>query len=362
MRKEGKITFLKTLAEKGINGIKNLALKSAGKPLKPKGIVFLVTDKCNSRCQHCNIWRKESKNNPLSPGEVAEMFNDPLFQQVEYVINTGGEPILRGDMKEIISIEDSYLTDARIQLSTNGLIPERVLDVVNFALDQNIDIDVGVSLDAIGKKHDRIRGIEGNFKKAEELLRSLTRLREERGERRLSVGVAFLLYDQTIESLQDVKRYVENLNLDLLVQFYDENPFYGNTGKNLFNNENEVLQTLQSLDFSIVYELWMHALKHHLYNFSCFALRNFCVITCDGYVTPCLNLYNHRIGNVRENTPSKIWWSEEAEKGRKIVEKCSGCLNTWGVQWSFQACLYSFIPFFLKNPSSLKRAVDHYLT
>lgn len=85
-----------------ITGFKNLILRSTSEVLKPTQIVYMVTDRCNSRCVHCNIWRKEPTKNPLSSREVEQVFSDDLFEDVKYVLCTGGEPAVRNDLQDII--------------------------------------------------------------------------------------------------------------------------------------------------------------------------------------------------------------------------------------------------------------------
>ncbi len=85
-----------------IKGIKNSASLFFGIPLKPKRVVFMVTDRCNSRCAHCSIWKQEATKDPLLPEEIKQVFSDKLFDEVEYVLCTGGEPSVRNDLKEII--------------------------------------------------------------------------------------------------------------------------------------------------------------------------------------------------------------------------------------------------------------------
>lgn len=344
-----------------MSGLKNSVLKAINSPLKPRGLNFPVTDRCNSRCTHCNIWRKKPTKDPLKLKEIAEMFSDPLFSKIEYIINTGGEAVLRKDIKEIILVEHELLPKAKIQLSTNGLLPERVIEVVEFAIMHNINLDVGVSLDGIGEKHDLVRGVKGNFEKVNMLLWKLTKLRRAYGEDKISPGIAFLLHNLSLPFLEDINIYAKQLNVDLLVQRYSEAPFYDNVGKNLTANSEDLIKAVQSQSFGVTYELWLKSLQGMPFKFPCFAMNTFCVINCNGDISPCLNLFNVKVGNVRDNTPTSIWHGYKAEKARKLVKNCPGCLNRWAVDWSFESSIFPFLMFFLRHPNSLKKALRYVL-
>lgn len=344
-----------------ISGLKNSVLRKMEVSLKPRWLNFSVTDRCNSRCKHCNIWRKRPTKDPLTPKDIANMLSDPLFNKVEYVINTGGEAILRKDIKEIILLEHNVLPKAKIQLSTNGLLPERVIEVVEFAVKHDIDIEVGVSLDGIGESHDLMRGVEGNFEKTDMLLRKLAKLRREHGRDRVDPGIAFLLSDLTVSFLKDVKDYAQRLRMDLLVQWYDETSYYDNIGKKLSANSNNLIKATQSLGFGVTYEMWLKSLRGISCKFPCFAMNTFCVISCSGDIIPCLSLFDFKVGNVRENSPSSIWHSHRAQEARKLVKNCSGCLNKWAVDWSLESSILSFLKFFIKYPSIFKKGLLHVL-
>jgi len=329
-------------------GIKNLIFRAIGIPLKPKRVVFMVTDKCNSRCAHCNIWKKKPTEDPLTPNEIEEVFSDKLFENVEYVLCTGGEATVREDLEEIYLRLHKALPKARLQLSTNGLLPERVIKVVNIAMKNNIHLDVGVSLDGIGEDHDRIRGIKGNFNKVDQLLHELVKIRKNYKDK-LNVGIGIVISDLTLNSLSEVRAYAKKLNIGLVEAWYNESLFYGNIGeRNIFNNK--LINAIKSQSPSPLQELWLKALNGKSIKFSCFAMNAFCVLKCNGDIVPCLNLFDRKAGNVRDQSPTDIWDSDEMKKVRKIVANCKGCLNSWGAGWSFGSSFYPILSFYLRHP------------
>lgn len=333
-----------------IFGVQNLILRSCSESLKPRWVVYMVTDRCNSRCVHCNIWRKEPARNPLTPKEVEQVFSDDLFRDVKYVLCTGGEPAVRNDLEDIILSIHKALPEATIQLSTNGLLPDRVIEIAKAGVKRDISLDIGVSLDGLGEEHDKIRGVKGNFEKADRLMHELVELRKE-NKNKLHIAAGIVLSDLTLDSLPKVRSYAKRLNIELTEAWYNESSFYDNVGKNVFSNK--LIEAVKSQPPSPLQELWFRALKGKSIKFPCFAMHTFCVLKCNGDIVPCLNLFDTSAGNVRGKTPTEIWHSPEMRKVRKVVKDCRGCLNSWGAGWSLQSSYYPFLLFYLKHPRIL---------
>lgn len=333
-----------------IFGIQNLILRACGKSLKPNRIVYMVTDRCNSRCVHCNIWQKDSTRDPLTPKEVEKVFSDDLYRDVKYVLCTGGEPAVRNDLKDIILSIHKALPAATIQLSTNGLLPERVIEVAKAAVKCDIRLDIGISLDGLGEEHDKIRGVKGNFEKADRLIHDLVELKKG-NKNKLHISAGIVLSDLTLNSLPNVRSYAKRLNIEITEAWYNESSFYDNIGKNVFSNK--LVEAVKSQPPSPLQELWCRALKGKSIKFSCFAMHTFCVLKCNGDIVPCLNLFDTSAGSVREKSPTEIWHSPEMMNVRQDVRNCKGCLNSWGTGWSLLSSYHPIVMFYLKHPRLL---------
>jgi len=338
-----------------VYGVRNLILRNSSELLKPRWLWFEVTDRCNSHCTHCNIWRKKPTENPLTPEEIEGVLSDPLFQGLDCILNSGGEPVLRQDIEEILLIEHKVLLNTKLHLSTNGLLPERVIDVAKIMIQHNIPIEIGVSLDGIGEKHDLIRGVKGNFEKVDRLLQILVMMKEKHKDK-IKIVVGFTLSALTLDSFEEVRDYAKKMKIDLLVQWYNESSFYNNVKNNLSyktDQKEKMMKIVQSLSPNPLNDLWIKWLEGKSIKFPCFAMYTFCVLRCSGDIVPCLNHWDVEAGNVRESSPSQIWHSYQTKKARKIVKNCPGCLNSWGVDWSFSSSFYPNLSFNLRHPSVL---------
>jgi MoaA/NifB/PqqE/SkfB family radical SAM enzyme len=346
------IKLAEKLIKRFVYGNKNLFLSGLGQNLKPKWIWYEVTDNCNSHCSHCNIWKKEPTKNQLTLEEIKKIFNDPLLCDVECVINSGGEAILRNDIVDLIKLEHEIFPNASLDLSTNGILADRALKVVQAIMDENIKINVGVSLDGIGENHDRVRGVPGNFEKADFLLKELVKLREKYPEK-LSVVIGFTLSDLTIADWENVKKYADDLGVEFMMQWYNQSSFYENSTQSKNKNKETMIEVVSQQPNTIIREKWLKLINDQSIKFRCFAGQTFFAMKCDGSIVPCLSSWDDVLGNAKEQSPSVIWASPQAEQARKMVENCKGCLNSWGVEWSMTSSFYPRLLFYIRHPKAI---------
>lgn len=104
-----------------------------------------ITDRCNLRCVYCSPERKEShfsESELLSPREIARFVGVAKRFGLRKVRITGGEPLLRKDVEEIVYLIKS-LGIRDVSLTTNGVLLAAMarrlkdvnLDRVNISLD-----------------------------------------------------------------------------------------------------------------------------------------------------------------------------------------------------------------------------------
>jgi MoaA/NifB/PqqE/SkfB family radical SAM enzyme len=328
-------------------GVRNYIYRKMKKPIKPLWVVFEATTACNSRCKHCNIWKMGPTPGTLSIEEIRKTFSDPLFSKVEYVILTGGEAVLRKDIRELCLALHEKLPKARMILSTNGIMVDRILEVTKFALDHGIKFDVGVSLDGTGKHHDDLRGIPGNFEKADRLIKKLLEMKKKYGSQ-LFVTAGITISDLTIDYVDEYLEYCEKLGIPQTVAWYQEAPFYGNVGQHKENVE--MKKIVDKIDESPRKHAWLKYLKTGKIDFPCFGMQTFFFLRCNGEVTSCFLYSNESAGNVKNQKPSEIWNGQKAKRIREMVINCKGCLNTWAYNWSIESYFLPIFAHYVKRP------------
>ncbi len=122
---------------------------------KPFMIKFYVTRKCNLRCKMCNVW-KHTDYREMSLEQIKISAKKIKELGATHIVITGGEPLLRNDICNIVNIFSNLGFSTRLQ--TNGiLLTEKKLDnLIKAGLD-----DITISIDTLdNKKQDKICGIK----------------------------------------------------------------------------------------------------------------------------------------------------------------------------------------------------------
>jgi MoaA/NifB/PqqE/SkfB family radical SAM enzyme len=146
----------------------------------PLGLTVSVTDRCNARCLTCGLHQRGGRQ-PGAPLSLADY--DRIFcsvgRRLHWVTVTGGEPSLREDVSDVLVALVARTAPRVITLATNGLLVDRVVDMVRAVLAVHRHaLIVNLSLDALGADHDRIRGVEGAWGRATATFRRLRRERD----------------------------------------------------------------------------------------------------------------------------------------------------------------------------------------
>src|SRR5215212_11328536 len=120
---------------------------------RPVLVSFEVTLRCNARCSFCDYWKTspaEKERELKSFADAARRF-DPML-----VCFTGGEPLMRRDLEEIVSAVNDAIRLKYMTLITHGamLTPERARSLWDAGVNQ-----LSISLDYLDERHDRARGI-----------------------------------------------------------------------------------------------------------------------------------------------------------------------------------------------------------
>ncbi|MGQ0792699.1 MAG: radical SAM protein [Deltaproteobacteria bacterium] len=134
----------------GMNGVlKYIYTKATG---RPKLVNLEVTKLCNAKCDFCDYWQTKH--------EVRLADYSPVIRQINplVVVITGGEPMLRKDLCDIVRQVKSASIFIFGSMVTKGdlLTVDKARELFNAGLDQ-----IAISLDFPGSRHDEYRGIPG---------------------------------------------------------------------------------------------------------------------------------------------------------------------------------------------------------
>lgn len=125
-------------------------------------VVWNITRTCNLKCIHCySDSYAEKYEGELTNEEAKRNLDDLAAFKVPAVLFSGGEPLVRPDLMDLIGYAVSK--GLRVTLSTNGTLIDD--DIARQLKAHNLTY-VGISLDGIGQTNDHFRGVPGAFDRA----------------------------------------------------------------------------------------------------------------------------------------------------------------------------------------------------
>lgn len=320
--------------------------------LAPEFLWFESTAACSNRCRFCGYGERVPTGRALSPGQLERTLRDPVFRTLRLVVVSGGEPTLRPDLDALLGSVHRAVPKARIVLSSSAALPERLVHAARAALRLGVRLEVGVSVDGIGARHDELRGAPGLFAKVDTALRQLRELKREHGFR-LRVSVGMVISDDTVEQVDDVRRYAESLGAAFNPQWYQQAKYYDNVGRDCLSARAALSKLGKTLEPTMVTDLALRVLDGRAPKARCTMMFNACLLKSSGDLVPCFAFWESTVGNVLEASPSAIWASQRAREARKRVMACDGCLSACGVVWSADADYLGRGRFYLRHPHVL---------
>lgn len=133
----------------------------------PMAATIAVTSRCRYRCGPCSA-AGHGPRRDLSTGELRRVIAECLDLGVHVITLTGGEPLLRDDLEELVAAVPPELATTLVFTNAHGLDAARARSLRAAGL-----VGVHVSLDSPDPAtHDRLRGCEGAFARVERGVRA----------------------------------------------------------------------------------------------------------------------------------------------------------------------------------------------
>jgi Fe-coproporphyrin III synthase len=266
----------------------------------------------------CNIWQHPT--NPREEITPALLENLP---EVRTINITGGEPFLREDLADILSVLRRKAQ--RVVVSTSGYLTERILAVAG----QHPWIGVRVSVEGLPAANDDLRGVKDGFDHA---LRTLVELKHAGIK---DVGFGITLSDNNIDSLMPLYHMAKLMGFEFATAAV-HNSFYFHKQDNAITRKdeleivlrklvNELLRSNRPKDwfrayFNMGLIRYVHGKPRVL---SCSQGTDCCFIDpygnallCNATEVPVV------LGNLRATSFREIWESRQAHLAREKARSC----------------------------------------
>lgn len=286
-------------------------------------LTWNVTNSCNLKCEHCYANSGRNPENELTKQEALKMINHAKQLGVKFLLFTGGEPLLRDDIFELMKY--SKYREITNFLATNGtLITEKHIPKIKKYVDK-----INISIDFPDKVlHDEFRGVKGSFDKSINAIRLLK-------NNNIAVSVSTTVSNANIDYIESIISLCKKLGVPLNIKRLIN---VGRSEKNkLYFSKKEYSKLKRILEENTYKRV---TYKDPVYNCEiehivekklrgCLAGIHILSVTSKGDVQICTKVF-HTIGNIKENSLIQIWTKNKLLKRlrkRELFGKCGECKN-----------------------------------
>jgi 12,18-didecarboxysiroheme deacetylase len=314
-------------------------------------VIWNITEKCNLNCQHCYAATAVSSEPELTFAEGKKLIDDLSEFGCPVILFSGGEPLLRPDLTELVDYAVSK--GIRAVISTNGtLIEQNAAEKL-----KKIGLSyVGISLDGLREMHDRFRASPGAFDEAMNGIRTCMNAG-------LKVGLRFTVCRENAGEIPAIFKLIRDEGIPRICIYH---LVYTGRGAKFADEDLDHKQNRALLDTIIdeTQKLYLSGLKTEV-----LTVDNHCdgpylylkmlregnsrasqvldllrmnggnssglgvaCVSWDGKVHPDQFWRNKVLGNVREKSFGEIWTDKEnsflmqlKEKKKYVTGRCSNC-------------------------------------
>lgn len=291
-----------------------------------------ITRRCNSRCITCDVWKNQPKEDELTLSQMENIFHQLKELQIKAIGFTGGEPLLRNDIGQLIE-RAKKITGAKVYIVTNGFLLSQKAQTL---LEKGIDY-ISVSIDGLEKTNEKIRGVPDHYSRTIEGIQALRKL-----DHNLKINVGTTLVKPNISEIPQLVEICKKLKVIWSYNLLDTSLYFFkdiDTSELLINDEKSVDQLIDYLykinkkepetflfTNSTCLEFARNYLKNKKPHFNCLMayLRIYIDSNLDVY-SGCWAL--PPLGNLREENLKDILKSQKYKKRAKMMFdlKCPRC-------------------------------------
>lgn len=282
---------------------------------------LIVTYRCNAKCYMCHTWKH--------PGKKDEEFSTDLVNKIpdglKFINITGGEPLLRDDLDQIIQI--ALTKTKRLVISTNGYFTKKI---IKLAKKYGNQIGIRISIEGLPAANDELRGIKNGFDHG---LRTLVTLHD-MGMKDIGFGIT--VSDRNAKDMIELYRLANAMGLEFATAV-THNSFYFHKDDNAFMKTemiagefekiaNKLLQSNRPKNwFRAYFNMGLaHKVRGGERPLPCEVGTDVFFLDPHGNILPCNGSDEPMImGNLHEQIFDKIWNSRHAYDVRKKVKECT---------------------------------------
>ena len=329
----------------------------------PIYVQLAVSKNCNLRCLMCKAVESRKDESELSLEQIGKLAKVLKSMGVGIIVLTGGEPLMRKDLPDVVRQFSSLGLEVRLQ--TNGLLATE--EKIKALLEAGVR-EVTLSLDTLdAKKQDAINNQDGSWDKTIRALALFSRLLPKIGN---MTGVNTVVSRLNISEIPGIIKFVSALGFysslipvhltqsesaDFIVRAEGDEFRFHKEDHALIDTVYASVVRMKKQGYNVhnstrFLKLSPVFLKYGRVNWACDSPNLYFSISPQGYFLPCVDLKGQK--SMLDDDFLEVFASAEFKKSvRRQVTTCPGC---------FYAC-YPEVSFFCRNPlTTLERIIQGY--
>jgi len=186
---------------------------------RPTDIGFMMTNLCNARCVHCDIWKNRGKEDLPTLDDYQRVLSDlRSWLGPMHIGISGGEALLRPYTPDVLAHGSSI--GLLMEVLTHGYWDDQSrIERVALANPWRVT----VSVDAASPTHDKVRGREKFWEKTHTTIQTLLRMRK---DKRLTYAIRLktVIMSHNLEEVAGVARFAgRHEGMDAFYQPIEQN-------------------------------------------------------------------------------------------------------------------------------------------
>jgi len=254
---------------------------------------------------------------------------------------SGGEPFMQLHLADLAIAVYKHCQPGVINIPTNSLMVDKIKKDVEKILKNcpEIQLVINLSLDGVGKKHDQIRRVPGNFEKVMQNYKNLKKIQKKYSN--LTIGIHSVVSRFNVKDMPELVNFAYSLKPNqYITEIAEQRVELDTVGLNITPKANDYSKAVDYLikkmkaepltGFSRItqafrleyYQFAKNWLKGKKIKVTDYAGWSSCEIASWGEVWPsCINGIN--MGNVRDHDYNfkKVWFSKKANQVRVRLRK-----------------------------------------
>ena len=276
-------------------------------------LMIYSTTRCQSRCQHCSIWKKPAEH--LSLDDIRRIMESKCVTARTTVGLEGGEFLLHPEADAILGWFDAH--HPNYTLLSNALAPQKLTQM----LEKHHPKHLYLSLDGDKSTYRHMRGVDGY----EQVMQVIEQWHE-----RIPISLMFCLSPwNSFRDMEHVIAVAKRYGIDVRIGIYSTMSFFDTTSGLIDTAHTDFLrqippsihETDENFDFVALYDEW----KNQRLQLRCHSIFNELVIHSNGDVPICQNL-DVVLGNIHERSLDEIFNSPKScEIQCRHSHRCNEC-------------------------------------